>query len=72
MVNRERESSSALLGPFQLVCLMLRFQLLPVTAAFTLRLVSKFWQGDKQPQFINFALIQCGVGGGTEPSKMFC
>lgn len=65
MVNGERESSSALLGPFQLVRLMLHFQLLPVTAAFTLGLVSTFWQGDKQPQFINFAPIQYGVGGGN-------
>lgn len=65
-----RESSSALLGPFQLVNLMLRLQLLPVTAAFTPRLVSEVWQGDKQPQFISFASGWSGREGGMGPSKM--
>lgn len=43
-----RQSASVLLGVFQLINLMLDCLLLPVTAVFTLRLVSKVWQGDKQ------------------------
>lgn len=58
-----RQSASVLLGPFQVINLMLDSLLLAVTAAFTLRLVSKVWQGDKQPLFSNFALIQSGVEG---------
>lgn len=63
-----------LLGPFQLINLTLGVWSLPVTAAFTPSLVSEVWQGDKQLQFSNFALIQSGVGGkgGMVPPKMFC
>lgn len=65
-------STSVLLGPFQLINLTPDFLLLPVTAAFTLRLVSKVWQADKQPQFSNFALIQPGVGGKGELGLLKC
>ena len=67
-----RQSTSVLLGPFQLINLTLDFLSLPVTAAFTPRLVSKVWQGDKQPQFSNFALIQAGVGGKGEWGLLKC
>lgn len=65
-------STSVLLGLFQLINLTPDFMLLPVTAAFTLRLVSKVWQADKQPQFSNFALIQPGVGGKGELGLLKC
>lgn len=65
-------STSVVLGPFQLINLTPDFLLLPVTAAFTLRLVSKVWQADKQPQFSNFALIQPGVGGKGELGLLKC
>lgn len=67
-----RESSSALMGPFQLLNLMLPLQLLPVTAAFTLPSVSEVWQGDKEPWFINFASGWSGREGGMGPSEMLC
>jgi len=66
------QSTSDLLGPFQLINLTLNFLSLPVTAAFTPRLVSKVWQGDKQPHFCNFALIQSGVGGKGEWGFLKC
>lgn len=65
-------STSVWLGPFQLINLTPDFLLLSVTAAFTLRLVSKVWQGDKQPQFSNFAMIQPGVGGKGELGLLEC
>lgn len=65
-------SNSVLLGPFQLINLTPDFLLLPVTAAFTPRLVSRVWQADKQPQFSNFALIQPGVGGKRELGLLKC
>lgn len=61
-----------LLGPFQLINLMLGVLSLPVTAAFAPRWVSGVWQADKRPQFSNFALIQAGVGGKGEWSLPRC